>query len=241
MRDELKKSQDRLAAAGIAFTTENARQFPLAGGDLGEKLSATDKSVARISSGNAGRGYLQGPSAYRFGLVATERILNLAPQSVGWISGVQANPTWFAPSGDVEPSRLPMVCDVIGPGGPPPTEHSGPTPRMVFPPREASAFKSPLADWRSSTAAKRHDLAAARTSDRLRHRSILPMQENRMTPEAGPLGSELFAGKNLHRSTLSSASFTIAGEEWGADQFVASTHTLENGREPSRLIVADGF
>jgi len=86
----------------------------------------------------------------------------------------------------------------IGPGGPPPTEHSGPTPRMVFLPGRPSAVKSTLGRLAIlQPRAKRHDWLRPERPTGCAIVASWQLQENRMTPEAGPLGFGLFAEKNF--------------------------------------------
>jgi hypothetical protein len=105
--DAMLNSQKKLADLGVDFTSETHGSFPLAGGELGEKLAATDVAVGtdlfwELKDEDVIKGI-----GYRFGVVAANPDLKSgAYDQWEWTSGTQQNPTWFSPSGDVEPSRL---------------------------------------------------------------------------------------------------------------------------------------
>jgi hypothetical protein len=105
--DAMLNTQEKMAAAGVDFTSETHGSFPLAGGKLGEKLASNDVAVGtdlfwELRDEDVFKGI-----GYRFGVVAANPDLKSgAYDQWEWTSGTQQNPTWFSPSGDVEPSRL---------------------------------------------------------------------------------------------------------------------------------------
>jgi hypothetical protein len=105
--DALVNTQKKMAEVGVDFTSETHGSFALAGGKLGAELATNDVGVGtdlfwELRDEDVFKGI-----GYRFGLVAVNPDLKSgAYDQWEWTSGVQQNATWFAPSGDVEPSRL---------------------------------------------------------------------------------------------------------------------------------------
>lgn len=104
--DAMLGTQAAMAKVGVSFMNETHGSFPLAGGEMGRKLAAVDTAVGtdlfwELRDEDVFKGI-----GYRVGLVsANPNLKSGAYDQWEWISGTQQNATWFAPSGDAEPSR----------------------------------------------------------------------------------------------------------------------------------------
>ncbi|MDR1191921.1 MAG: hypothetical protein LBK60_09730 [Verrucomicrobiales bacterium] len=242
--DELIKSQERFAAAGYKFTVETHGGFPLAGGEFGEKIARTHQWVGTDVFWDMKDNDLFKTLGYRFGGVAVNPDLRSgAYNQWGWVSNILNNPTWVAPSGDVEPSRRQWYFSYwtgrVNSGG-------------EFQPYTVSGFtsqggfgaKNGMDDWREFNRVQ--STAVWVRPERPAGLGIVaswPLQEKRMTPEAAPKPMcGLFAGSGQTQIDI------IVGELYARLlrngvplSFVASTHTLKNWRGPQPLIVTEGM
>ncbi|WP_162274635.1 hypothetical protein [Verrucomicrobium sp. GAS474] len=241
--DALLRSQERFARAGIRMTTETHGSFPLAGGDLGSALAKTGNSVGTDLFWDLHDEDLYKSLGYRFGLVAANPDLESGAYGQwGWISGSLANPTWFAPSGDAEPSRRQWYATywmgrITSDGTYRPYTVYG------FSLQGGYGVKNTMADWDAFNRVE-NEMIWTRPEKAVGFGLVVSwqLQENRMGAEAGYLGFGLYAAKQYGQldATAGEAYHRLVrnGVPFG---FVASTHTLRkwNGTQP--LLVVDGF
>lgn len=98
--DNMLAVQARLAARGIPFTFETHGSFPLAGGELGEKLARTHCGVGTDAFWELYRQDLWQTLGLRFAVVAANPDLaSGAYGQWGWVNSEQ-NEFWFASNGD---------------------------------------------------------------------------------------------------------------------------------------------
>jgi hypothetical protein len=105
--DAMLTTQKKMADVGVDFTSETHGSFPLAGGEMGERLAKVDVGVGTDLFWELRDEDLIKGIGYRFGVVAANPDLKSgAYDQWEWTSGTQQNATWYSPSGDVEPARL---------------------------------------------------------------------------------------------------------------------------------------
>jgi hypothetical protein len=241
--DKLLDSQKRLAGTGVQFTVETHGDFPLAGGDLGEKLAQTDVAVGTDLFWDKRNEDMYRTLGWRYGIVAANPDLKSGAYGQwGWINSELANPTWFSPSGEVEPSRLQWYA----------TYWEGRvTSAGEFQPYTVYGFsyqgefgaKNTLDDWNNLNRVQstmiwlRPELAAG-----FGLVASWQLQEHRMGPLAGRLGFGLYASAgNDQVDVLTGELYQHLVKNGVPLSFVASTATLKkwNGTQP--LIVGDGY
>ncbi len=241
--DALDRSQARLAAQGHGFSTETHGSFPLVGGKLGEEMGRTDKAVGTDLFWEMRDEDLYKSIGYRFGLVAANPDFESgAYDQWGWISGVQANPSWHAPSGDVEPSRRQWYATywagrITSDGAFKPYTIYG------FSLQGGFGVKNLLEDWRQFNRVQ-STMVWVRP-ERATGCGIVaswPLQESRLSPDAGQLGFGLYAGHgNGQINELTGELYNRLMRHGVPISFVASTDTLRNCRDARPLILVDGF
>lgn len=104
--DKMLETQKRMADAGVDFCVTTHGSFPLAGGELGQKLAKTHKAVGTDLFWELMCEDLYFSLGRRFGLVAANPDLESgAYNEWGWVSAALNNPHWYAETGAAEPSR----------------------------------------------------------------------------------------------------------------------------------------
>ncbi|GAT32558.1 hypothetical protein TSACC_2957 [Terrimicrobium sacchariphilum] len=241
--DAVLESQKRLADAGITMTVETHGSFPLAGGPLGEKLGQTHKAVGTDLFWELRNEDLYRSIGYRFGLVsANPNLESGAYNQWGWVSSIQANPTWFSPSGAVEPSRRQWYSTYwagrVATDG---TFH--PYSEFGFSLQGGYGSKNTIEDWTQFNRVQSL-MIHVRPEKPAGFGLVVswPWQERRMEPKAGRLGFGLYAGAGSDQVDQ------LAGELYGKlvtsglpISFVTNTHALKNwsGRQP--LVLLEGL
>ncbi|MDR1145651.1 MAG: hypothetical protein LBK71_05890 [Verrucomicrobiales bacterium] len=241
--DELLKSQQRFADAGIRFSFESHGSFPLSGGAVGAKLGQTHKAVGTDLFWELRDEDLYKSLGYRYGVVAANPDFESgAYNEWGWVSGVLGNSTWFSVSGDVEPARRQWYSTYyagrVTSGG-----EFKPYTVYGFSNQGGVGTKMTLDDWQNFNRAQSRMIW--QRPDRPVGFGLVAswqLQEHRLTPAAGPLGFGLFAGKGYDQvNELVGELYHRLVKNSVPVSFFASTHTLKDWRGVQPLIVVDGF
>jgi hypothetical protein len=253
--DAMSNTQKKLAAAGIGFTSETHGSFPLAGGDLGAQLATVDKAVGtdlfwELRDEDVFKGI-----GYRLGLVtANPDFQSGAYDQWEWTSGTQQNPTWFSPSGDVEPSRL-QWYSTYWKGRVTSAGEFQPYTVFGFSMEGDYGAKDVLDDWikfnrvQSTMIWVRPEQPAG-----IGIVASWPLQTRNMTPTSSAFGFGLYASNGYHpdnpqdHSGMHEQIDQSVGEAYyrlvknGVPiAFVASTDTLKKWKGTQPLVVVNGF
>jgi len=241
--DALLRSQQRLAAIGVRFTTETHGSFPLAGGDLGARLAKADTAVGTDLFWALLDEDPYKTLGYRFGLVAANPDLESGVYDQwGWVNSTLANPTWFTPSGDAEPSRRQWYTTGwegrIDLGG-----TFRPYAIYGFSSQGGFGVKNTLDDWarfnRVQTAMIRVRPEKAAGFGIV---ASWQLQENRMGPVAGQLGFGLYTAKGYDQVDAAvGEAYQRLAKNGLPIGFVTSTHALRKWGGAQPLLVVDGF
>ena len=253
--DALLKTQQKMAAVGVNFTAETHGSFPLSGGELGEELAKTDIGVGtdlfwELRDEDVFKGI-----GYRFGIVAANPDLKSgAYDQWEWTSGTQQNPTWFSPSGDVEPSRL-QWYNTYWKGRITSDGKFEPYTVYGFSMQGDYGTKNTMDDWTKFNRVQ-STMVWVRPEQPVGVGIVASwqLQENHMAPNSTAMGFGLYAANGYnpndpHDKTGAHDQLDVAvGEAYyrlvknGVPvSFVASTETLKkwNGTQP--LVAVDGF
>jgi hypothetical protein len=241
--DEVLAHQQRLADIGVRATFESHGSFPLSGGEVGAKLGKTHKAVGTDLFWEFRDEDLYKSLGYRYGIIAANPDFESgAYNEWGWVSGVLANSTWYSTSGDVEPSRRQWYSTYYA-GRVTSSGEFKPYTIYGFSNQGSPGTKMTLDDWRQ------YNRVQSRMIWQRPERPVgialiasWQLQENRMTPEAGPLGFGLYAGKGYDQvnEQIGELYYRLVRNGLPVSLF-ASTHTLKQWHGTQPLVVADGF
>lgn len=241
--EALVNSQKRFADNGVKMTVETHGSFPLSGGELGEMLGRTHVSVGTDLFWELKDEDLYKALGYRFGLLALNPDFKSgAYNQWGWISAVQANPTWFSPSGDVEPSRRQWYSTYWS-GRIDSTGAFLPLTIYGFSSQGGFGVKNTANDWEAFNRVQS-------TTIWLRPEEPTgfgivgswQLQEKRMGPEVGRLFFGLSVAKGYPQTDeLVGELYSRMVKNGVPVSFVASTHTLKKWKGNQPLIVTYGF
>ncbi len=241
--DKLLECQRRFAQLGVSFKVTTHGAFPLAGGELGQKLAKTHVAVGTDLFWELKNEDLYYSLGQCFGIVAVNPDLESgAYNEWGWVSAALSNAHFFSEAGPVEPSRRQWYSTYFA-GRVDSAGQFKPYHVYGFDAQGSFDIKNTVNDWQQY-------YRTMRLVSRLRPEEPAGFglvaswrwQERRMGPEAGALGFGLYPVKEKpHVNQLFGDAWNKLVKAGVPISFVTSTSCLKNWQGRNPLIVVDGY